>query len=91
MHGKIPFGVASATEIARHASRHPDRIVGRPKFGDVAKLLWPPPNTAAQLAAIATKAGNSTSVRTAERWLSGEIAPPYEIIEATMHETFKRS
>lgn len=86
MHGKIPFGVASATEIARQACQHPDRIVGRPKFGDVAKVLWPPPNTAAQLASIA-----GSSVRTAERWLSGEIAPPYEIIEATMHETFKRS
>lgn len=90
MHGRIPFGVASATEIARHDCQHPDRIVGRPKFGDVARVLWPPPNTAAQLATIATLAGNKTSERTAERWLSGEIAPPYEIIEATMHETFKR-
>lgn len=85
MHGSVPFGVASATEINRRDCQRPDRIVGRPKFGDVAKVLWPPPNTAAQLAAIP-----NVSVRTAERWLSGEIAPPFEIIEATMHETFKR-
>lgn len=85
MYGSVPFGVASATEINRHKSQHPDRIVGPPKFGSVAKVLWPPPNTAAQLAAIA-----DASVRTAERWLSGEIAPPFEIIEAVMHETFYR-
>lgn len=85
MEGSVPFGVASATEIARRKCQHPDRIVGRPKFGDVAKVLWPPPNTAAQLAIV-----GKASVRTAERWLSGEIAPPYEIIEAVMHETFKR-
>lgn len=85
MHGNVPFGVASATEINRQDCQRPDRIVGPPKFGAVAKVLWPPPNTAAQLATIA-----DASVRTAERWLSGEIAPPYEIIEATMHETFKR-
>ncbi len=85
MHGRIPFGVASNTEIARHECRHPDRIVGAPKFGAVAKVLWPPPNTAAQLAAI-----GKVSERTAERWLSGEIAPPYPIIEAVNHETFGR-
>lgn len=81
----VPFGIASATEIARRDCRRPDRIVGRPKFGAVAKVLWPPPKTAAALASIA-----NVSERTAERWLSGEIAPPYEIIEAVMHETFKR-
>lgn len=90
MHGRVPFAVASATEIARQLSQHPDRIVGRPKFGDVARVLWPPPNTAAQLATLATKAGNKTSERTAERWISGEVEPPYVIVEATLHETFKR-
>lgn len=90
MHGNVPFGVASATEINRHNSQQPDRIVGTPKFGAIAKVLWPPPNTAAQLADIATKSGHRTSVRTAERWISGEIEPPYVIVEATMHETFKR-
>lgn len=82
---RVPFGVASATEIARRECRSPDRIVGPFKFGAVAKVLWPPPNTAAQLAAI-----GKASERTAERWLSGEIAPPYPIIEAVMRETFKR-
>lgn len=90
MRDSVPFGVASATEIARRDCRRPDRIVRRPKFGAVAKLLWPPPNTAAQLATIATRAGTRTSERTAERWLSGEIEPPYVIVEAVMHETFKR-
>ena len=81
----VPFGVASATEIARRDCQQPDRIVGRPKFGDVARVLWVPPNTAAKLAAI-----GKVSERTAERWLSGEQEPPYVIVEATMHETFKR-
>lgn len=84
----IPFGVASAIEIARHESQCPDKIVGRPRFGDVARVLWPPPSTAAQLAVIAKGRGTPASVRTAERWLSGEIQPPYCIIEATNHEIF---
>ena len=84
MHGNVPFGVASATEIARHECQHPDKIVVR-KFGRVAKLLWPV-KTAATLAAIA-----GTTPRTAERWLSGEFEPPYCIVEATMHEIFGRS
>jgi hypothetical protein len=90
MRANVPFGVASATEIARRECRHPDRIVGRSKFPDVAKVLWPPPNTAAQLATIATQAGDRTSERTAERWLTGEVEPPYVIIEAVMHKTFSR-
>lgn len=85
MHGSVPFGVASAREIARRECRSPDKIVGPFKFGAVAKVLWPPPKTAAALATIA-----KASERTAERWLSGEIEPPYVIVEAVMHETFKR-
>jgi hypothetical protein len=87
MHGNVPFGVASATEIARHNSQHPDRIVGPTKFGIIAKVLWIPPNTAAQLAAIPQP---NVSVRTAERWLSGEIEPPFVIVAATMNAIFKR-
>jgi hypothetical protein len=87
MHGNVPFGVASATEIARHISQRPDRIVGPWKFGIIAKVLWVPPNTAAQLAVIPSQ---HVSVRTAERWLSGEIEPPYAIVSATMDAIFKR-
>lgn len=84
MHGNVPFGVASASEIARQESRRPDKIVGRFKFAAVARVLWPI-KTAAALAAIAGR-----DQRTAERWLSGEFEPPYVIVEAVMHETFKR-
>lgn len=82
MQGTVPFGVASATEINRHEMRPADKIVGRRKFGPVAKFLWPE-KTAAVLASIAKR-----DPRTAERWLSGEFEPPYCIIEATMHEIF---
>lgn len=84
MHGSIPFGVASATEIARQKSREPDKIVGGFKFSTVARVLWPT-KTAAALAAIAKR-----DQRTAERWLSGEFEPPFVIVEAVLHETFKR-
>lgn len=85
MHGNVPFGVASATEIARRNCQHPDRIVGPWKFGLVAKVLWTPPNIAAQLAVI-----GKSSERTAERWLSGEIDPPYVIVRATTDAIFLR-
>jgi hypothetical protein len=84
MHGRIPFGVASNTEIARHECRNPDKIVGGFKFASVARVLWPT-KTAATLAAIAKR-----DQRTAERWLSGEFEPPYVVVEAVMHEIFKR-
>lgn len=84
LRGSVPFGVASATEIARQELRRPDKIVGRWNFGPVAKLLWPI-KTAAELAAI-----SGSTERTAERWLSGEHDPPYSIIEATMHKIFVR-
>jgi hypothetical protein len=83
MYRSIPFGVASNSEITRQELQHPDRIVGRPKFFLVARVLWVPPNTAAQLAVI-----GSASERTAERWISGEVCPPYSVIEATNHELF---
>jgi hypothetical protein len=83
MFRSVPFGVASTTEINRQELQRPDRIVGRPKFILVARVLWAPPNTAAQLAVI-----GSASERTAERWLSGEICPPYSVIAATNHEIF---
>lgn len=84
MHGNIPFGVASAREIARQQLRDGDKIVGRWNFGPVAKYLWPD-KTAAHLASI-----SGSTERTAERWLAGDHDPPYAVIEATMHKIFVR-
>lgn len=84
MHGALPQRIEDARAIDRQLRRGSDKIVGRKKFGAVAKVLWPPPlNVAAELATIA-----GVSTRTAERWLSGEFEPPYCIVEATMHEIF---
>lgn len=83
MHGNVPFGVASATEIQRQKQTAPDRIV-RPMFGPVAKVLWPF-KTAAHLAALA-----NTSERAAARWLSGEIEPPGIVLAAVLVELTKR-
>lgn len=81
MYRSVPFGVASATEIARQLRGDERRIAGR-KFPQVAKLLWPD-KTAATLGAII-----GASPRSCERWISGEIEPPYRVVEATMHEIF---
>ena len=83
MHGNVPFGVASATEIARRECRTPTKL-SVCKFGAVAKLLWPV-KTAYVLAEIA-----DTKVRTAERWLSGEFEPPAIVIAAIIVEITKR-
>lgn len=82
MHGNVPFGVASATEIARRNSREPDKIVGRTNFYFVAKVLWPE-NTAAQIASIAKR-----DVRSAERWLAGESDPPICLAAVFLQLTF---
>jgi hypothetical protein len=83
MRSNYELQIANANEIERQLRQGDDKIVSR-NFGKVAKVLWPF-KTAAHLAAIA-----NTNERTAARWLSGEFDPPYVIIEAVMHETFKR-
>ena len=75
--------VSDAIATERQLRQGTAKIVSY-KFGPVAKLLWPF-KTAAHLAAIA-----KSNERTAARWLSGEFEPPYVIVEAVMHETFKR-
>ena len=75
--------VEAARNTERQLRQGTDKIVSR-KFGAVAKVLWPL-KTAAQLASIA-----KTNERTAARWLSGEFDPPICIVEAVLHETFKR-
>ena len=87
MHGSIPFGVASATQINRHQCQptaSADTRVIVSNFGRHAKLAWPV-KTAAHLAAIA-----GTSERHAARWLSGEFDPPASIFAALMVEIAKR-
>ena len=83
MHGNVPFGVASATEIARQDCRAPTKM-SVSYFPAVAKVLWPL-NTAAELASIAKK-----NVRTAERWLTGEFEPPNSIVLAVNQKIFGR-
>jgi hypothetical protein len=84
MHGSIPFAVASAIEISRQECVKPRRTAETPDFARVARILWPE-KTAATLASLV-----GASPRTAERWVSGEIDPPYEVIELTMHRLFSR-
>lgn len=87
MQGNIPFGVASAREIARRRCQ-PDTTtatgVSVSNFGKHAKLAWPF-KTAAHLAAIA-----NTSERHAARWLTGEFEPPACVFAALMVEIAKR-
>lgn len=76
MHGNVPFGVASASEIAGRFRPGVDTIVQRRVFGAVCKVIWPD-NTEAFVASIGKR-----DVRTARRWMSGEIAPPSILISA---------
>lgn len=78
----IPFGVASAREIDRQNSTGTDKIVVRPIFGDVAKVVWPD-KPAAAIATIA-----DTNQRTAERWISGESEPPPCVVAAMLAKIF---
>ncbi len=88
MHGNVPFGVASATEIERRRCQPapgPDTRVSVCNFGKHAKLAWPF-KTAAQVAAIA-----GTSERQAARMLTGEFEPPGSVIAALIVDITKRS
>jgi hypothetical protein len=82
MSGTIPFAVASAREIERQNSTGSDRIVIRPIFGDVARVVWPI-KAAAEIALIA-----NSNERTAKRWLSGEIDPPPCVVAAMLARIF---
>ena len=78
MERTVPFGVASAREIDRQNSTGTDKIVVRPIFGDVAKVVWPH-KPAVEIAKI-----GKANVRTAERWISGEIDPPPCVVAAML-------
>jgi hypothetical protein len=89
MHGNIPFGVASATEIARRQCQQPSgddaRVSRIPLFGAAARLAWPF-KTAAHVAAIAR-----TSERHAARMLAGEFDAPAPVLAALLVELTKRN
>lgn len=75
---------AVATEIGCQFRPGTDRIVKRPIFPAVCKVIWPE-NTDAHVAAVA-----GCSVRSAARWLSGEIEPPIPVVLAVINEIFAR-
>jgi hypothetical protein len=76
MHGSFGNSDAVASEIGGRFRPGLDRIVQRRVFGAVCKIVWPE-NTEAHVAAIGKR-----DVRTARRWMSGEIAPPSILIAA---------
>lgn len=87
MHGNVPFGVASATEIERQRCQEGGRTdtrVSVGNFGRHAKLAWPF-KTAAHVASIA-----GTSERHAARIISGEFEAPGSVIAALIVEITKR-
>lgn len=87
MRETVPFGVASATEIARRQCQPaagPDTRVSVCNFGKHAKLAWPF-KTAAHIAAIC-----NTSERHAARMLTGEFEPPGSVIAALVVEITRR-
>lgn len=61
-----------------------DKNVGRSKFGDCARVLWPR-KTAEHIAAAA-----GVNVRTAERWLAGKQRPDIKLAAPMFEEMFPR-
>lgn len=84
MYRNIPFGVATAREIRTHEATATRRIAETPDFPRVARILWPD-KTAATLASLV-----GANPRTAERWVSGEVDPPFDVILLTMQRIFGR-
>ena len=78
----VPFGVASATEIHRQNCVAPRKIAEMPNFPRFARWAWPD-KTAATLASLV-----NANPRTAERWVSGEVEPPYRVVKFTMDFLF---
>ena len=87
MRGSLDDADAGTIEIDGLKSQHPDGNVivpaGREVLGPIAKVIWPR-NTAAHLASIARK-----DVRTAARWISGEVQPP-PIVYSAIHTVMAR-
>lgn len=75
---------AEQIEIVRQIASGADRIVGRRKWVGFARHVWPF-KTAHKLAEI-----GGASVRTAERWMNGELDPPYPVYLALFAEFYER-
>jgi len=86
MHGTIPSRIEQAREIERRLRQGDDKIVAPPIWTEFARLCWPL-KTAAHLAALA---GDKTTERTAQRWLSGEFDPPNTVMAALIAKLFER-
>lgn len=84
MHGSVPFGVASAREMHTRDCGEPRSFAGISEFPRVAKLLWPIKTVECFAALIEKKP------RTVERWISGEIDPPWEVVMFTAQYIFTR-
>lgn len=72
MHGTLQTFAEEAREIDGHKSTPKDKIVQR-LFGPIAKLVWPH-DTEAFVASVMRR-----DVRTARRWISGEIDAPAHV------------
>lgn len=84
MPSSVPFGVASAREMHTRECVEPRRFAEISEFPRVAKLLWPF-KTVETFASLVGK-----KPRTVERWVSGEIDPPWEIVMFTATYIFTR-
>jgi len=84
MHGSVPFGVASAREMHTRECGEARKFAEISEFPRVAKVLWPI-KTVETFAALVGK-----NPRTVERWISGEIDPPWEIVLFTAQYLFTR-
>ena len=75
MHGNVPFGVASATEIDGQFCPSKDRIV-KSLVGPVCKLCWPD-KTDIEVALVC-----GCDPRNARRYMSGELPIPAKLLTA---------
>jgi hypothetical protein len=72
MHATSGNPSTATTEIGGHIPTPADGIVQKP-FGRIAKIIWPD-DTEAWIASLAKR-----DVRTARRWISGEIDAPAHV------------
>jgi hypothetical protein len=72
MSGLSSERAGEAREISGHIPTPADGIVQKP-FGRIAKIIWPD-DTEAWIASLAKR-----DVRTARRWISGEIDAPAHV------------
>lgn len=76
---------AEQREIARQECGSNRKIAAFPR---VAKLLWPYKTATTLADLVHDYTGDEVSPRTAERWVSGEIEPPFCVMHLTSWEIF---